>query len=86
MKKSIKKVKKAFKDEMAYARKIGYEGLLVPLSNENSENTCIYLDSIYDMETIREMILENGWHTDSLMINLVENSQRVIRMKEDATT
>ncbi|HHD83763.1 MAG TPA: hypothetical protein ENK93_02695 [Campylobacteraceae bacterium] len=86
MKKSIKKIKKAFKDEMAYARKIGYEGLLIPLSSENSENTCIYLDAIYDMATIREMILENGWHTDSLMINLAENSQRVIRMKEDATT
>ncbi|HIP60108.1 MAG TPA: hypothetical protein EYH01_06755 [Campylobacterales bacterium] len=79
MKKILKKVKKEFKHEIEFAKKIGYEGILIRLSGDSE---CIYLDSIYNMHTVEDIIVENGWGEDCLMINFSEKSQRVIYMKE----
>ncbi len=79
MKKILKKIKKDFKHEIDYAKKIGYEGILIRLS---SEGGCIYLDSLYNMHTVEDIIVENGWDENCLMLNFSEKSQRVIYMDE----
>ncbi len=79
MKKIIKKLKKEFKNEIKYAKKIGYEGILIRLS---SDSGCIYLDTIYSMHTIEDIIIENGWNEDCLMIDFSDKSEKIIRIKE----
>ena len=79
MKKILKKIKKEFKHEIEFAKKIGYEGILIRLSGNSG---CIYLDSIYNMHTVEDIIVENGWDEDCLMIDFTEKSQRIIYRKE----
>ncbi|MCH9814708.1 MAG: hypothetical protein K0U47_12290 [Epsilonproteobacteria bacterium] len=78
MKKLLKKVRKAFKDEIKFAQKAGFEGVLVSLEGY------IYLEVIYDIETLEEIVIQNGWQGDSVLLNFVDNSQKMLRITQAA--
>jgi len=79
MKKILKKVKKKLKSEIEFAQEAGFEGMLVMLDDSQ---TYIYLETIYDNETIEEIVYENGWDDDCALIDFSQNSQKMIHLQE----
>jgi len=79
MKKILKKAKKHFKNEIEFAKKAGFEGILIRLPLSDS---CIYLETIYDEDTLEDIVFENGWDSDCIMLNFANNSQKIIHLHE----
>lgn len=79
MKKTLKKIKKKLKKEIDFAQEAGFEGILIMLDDSESY---IYLESIYDDETIEDIVYENGWEESCVMIDFAQNSQKFIAKQE----
>lgn len=75
MKKNIKKAKKKLKQEIEFAQKAGFAGIM--LSLDDMENY-LYLESIYDDETLEEMVRENGLSENCAVLDFTNNRQQLI--------
>ncbi len=81
MKKILKKVKKKMKQEIEFAQKAGFEGMLISLDDPESY---IYLESIYDHDTLEDIVIENGWDEHCALLDFVEDSQKFLYVQEVA--
>jgi len=79
MKKILKKVKKNLKHEIAFAQEAGFEGILMMLDDSESY---MYLETIYDTEVIEDIVIENGWDENCVVLDFVNHSQQIICLEE----
>ena len=79
MKKTLKKLKKHFKQEIEEAKHAGIESVLLsPDCNEP-----IFLDIGQDDRSLSEIAACNGWHNQFLVIDFKRGTEKVLRCEEE---
>lgn len=79
MKKILKKVKKSLKQEIEFAHEAGFQGMMVMLDGSLAY---IYLETMYDTETLEEIAIENGWDEHCVVLDFAQNSHKVLYIQE----
>ncbi len=71
----MKKIKKKLKNEIEFAHEAGFEGMIIMV--EDPENY-IYLENIYEDAMLEDIVYENGWEEECMLINFSQNSSKIM--------
>ena len=82
MKNVLKRVNKTFRNEISFAKSAGFEGILMQLDSNLESNSSIFLEIIYDTDTLEEIAMENGWHDDFAFFDFTNNRHTMIHLHD----
>jgi len=80
MKKRIKKLKKSYRQLLKDAKAADIESVLLC----ETADTPIFLDTRQDDRTLCEIARQNGWEDAFVAIDFIENSERIITLRQHA--
>lgn len=69
-------MKKRFKDDIEFARAHGFEGVMLPVYEEQES---IYLESSYCTDALENMAFENGW-SDFVVLDFTADSEKIVKI------